>query len=306
MLTGVSVSCFLLSYLVVLVMEASRLILKYPGRNVLLIGMLSAGLLAHTIFLGNELLQGSAQGQLLANWFQWTILGAWGLSVACLLLTIRNPNSATGLFLIPLILGLIGLAQLVRDVPPFSASTTVTVWRAVHGVSLLVGTMYICFGLACGVMYLVQSYRLKSKKRRSRFLKLPALEFLQSMNRLSLFASTIGLGIGLISGIVLNVSRDGQIAWFSGSILITFALFAFSLAASLIELSSSSPLGGRQSVYLSIANFFFLILVLGVVLWSSHGQSGEMPVGEHVGGEQPIGEPIESRPQRTAASEGDV
>ncbi|QDV28136.1 hypothetical protein Q31a_65310 [Aureliella helgolandensis] len=273
MLTGVSVSCFLLSYVVVLVVEASRFLFKLPGRSVVLIAMLSAGLAAHSIFVFNEMIVGvpSSAPELLSSWFQWAVIAAWGLAVACLILTIRNPDRAMGLFLIPVVLGLIGLAQLVREAPPFHPSTTVNLWRAIHGVSLLVGTMIICFGFAFGLMYLVQSHRLKSKVRSRGGLRLPTLEFLQSMNRSSLFISTVSLGLGLLSGIVLNLGRDGQIAWYSGGILFTVVLFAWSLIASLMELSSSSALGGRQSAYLAIANFFFLVVVLGLVLFSSHG-----------------------------------
>jgi magnesium-transporting ATPase (P-type) len=281
-IAGISVTCFLLSYLVVLLMEASRVFLKVPGRNLILVGMLIAGLLAHTLFLLNQfssLDQLGGEPQLLSNWFQWMIVIAWGLAVACLILTIRNPNGSMGLFLIPTVLALIGLAQLVRDLQPFQPETTINLWRAIHGVSLLVGTMFISFGLAFGVMYLVQSSRLKSKKRATSKFKLPTLEFLQSMNRLSLFASAIGLALGLISGVILNFNREGQIAWFSGGIVFTCALFVWALMAALLEFTSAGSLGGRRSAYLVIANFVFLALVLTLVLVSSHGQpaSAEQP-----------------------------
>jgi hypothetical protein len=40
-----------------------------------------------------------------------------------------------------------------------------------------------------------------------------------------------------------------------------------------MEFSTSSSLGGRRSAYLVIANFVFLAIVLGFVLFSSHAQS---------------------------------
>lgn len=275
MLSGISVSCFLLSYLVVFIVEALRFAFRVPGRNLILIGMMTAGLIAHTIFLFYQFSAvqvDNAQPQLLSNWFQWSVLSAWGLALACLILIVRNPNGSVGLFLIPLVLGLIGLGNLVRDAAPFERETTITLWGMIHGVSLLVGTMFICLGLAFGAMYLVQSYRLKSKLRPSKRFRLPALEFLQSMNRLSIFASAAGLGVGLLSGVVLNFNRQGQIAWYSGSIVFTFALFAWSVVAAGMEISSSGSLGGRRSAYLVISNFLFLAVVLGWVLFSSHGQ----------------------------------
>ncbi len=278
MLSGVTVSCFLLSYLVVLLMEASRIVLKVPGRNLLLIGMLFAGLLAHSIFLVNQVswegLAG-AKPHLLSNWFEWLVLGAWGLALAALILTVRNPNGAMGLFLIPMVLALIGLALLLRDSPSFQPETTLNLLRAIHGVSLLVSTMFIAFGSAFGLMYLVQSHRLKTRRQKNAKFQLPTLEFLQSMNRLSLFASATGLAIGLISGVIRNLNSQGHIAWLSGSIVFPFALFVWVLMAALLEFASRGKLGGRKSAYLVIANFIFLAIVLAMLFYSSHGQPAQ-------------------------------
>lgn len=271
MLSGVTVSCFLLSYLIVLGMEASRWLLKVPGRRALVIAMLVAGLFAHSIFLINEFVGGeSTQPQLIANWFQWSVLGAWGLALACLVLTIRSPNGAIGLFLVPLILALIGMGQLLRDSKPFDAETTRGLWNLIHGVSLSLSTMFICFGFAFGVMYLIQSHRLKHKLRRSR-IKLPTLEFLQSMNRLSLFATTIALAIGVLSGFVLTLGEQSKLAWLNAGILSSCVLFGWSLIATVLELADSSSLGGRRSAYLVVSNFALLLLVLGSLTVTSHG-----------------------------------
>ncbi len=279
MLAGVTVSCFLLSYLLVLLFEAARIYAKFPGRNLLVIGMLVLGLIAHSIFLVNQFSLQALQGerpQLLANWFQWAVLGAWGLAVVCLVLTLRNPNGSMGLFLTPLVLILIALGLLLRSSAPFHPQTTVNLWRTIHGVGLLVSTMFIALGLAFGLMYLFQSYRLKMRRLKKSKIKLPTLEFLQSMNRLSIFASAIGLGIGLLSGIVLNFNREGQIAWFSGGIMFTFALFVWVFVAALLEIASRGALGGRRSAYLTIANFVFMVLVLAIVLYGAHGQPLEI------------------------------
>lgn len=277
MFSGVTVSCFLLSYLIVLAMEASRFFGKLPGRNLLLMCMLAAGFLAHSLFLIDQFTsRDSGNAQLLANWFQWSVLAAWGLALAYLVLTVRNANGSFGLFLVPLILALIGLGLLQRDSVPFNAETTVSVWRVIHGVSLLVGTMFICFGAAFGIMYLIQSWRLKNKRKSRSPLRLPTLEFLQSMNRLSLCATAVALTVGFLSGVILNASQGGQIAWFSSGILTTGALFVWSLVASTIELAARGSLGGRRSAYLVLANFVFLLLVLGIVLFSSHGQQEQV------------------------------
>jgi hypothetical protein len=93
------------------------------------------------------------------------------------------------------------------------------------------------------------------------------------MNRLSLFVTVIGLGLGLVSGVAMNVGEDGKIAWLSGGIVFTCALFIWSLVAAIIEVTSQSSLGGRRTAYLAIANFLFFLIVLGILLFSSHGQA---------------------------------
>lgn len=276
MLTGVSLTCFLFSYLLVLLLEVWRLFYKLPARQVLILLGMGAGLLAHSIFLGNELF-GDQSGRVLSNWFQWVVLGAWGLAIACTVLMARNPAGNIGLFLLPLVLLLIGVATLVRGVEPFSNGSAVTFWGQAHGVSLLLGTMFIFQGLAFGLMYLVQSTRLKNKSKQRAFFRLPALEFLQSINRMTLFASAITLGIGMLSGVMLNLARGG-VSWFGGGTLVSFALFLWSAIAAILESRADNALGGRRGAFLSIASFVFLVVVLISVIFSSHGQS-ETPSG---------------------------
>ena len=275
MLPAVTVTCFLLSYSIALLLEIVRLAVRFPGRNIVLLAMLVLGWIAHTLFLINQLYAGivaTAQPQLLSSWFEWVMLLAWGVATAYVVLLIRNLQTAVGIFLLPLLFALILLGLSLRDGAPFAPETTFGLWRIIHGVSLLVGTMFICFGLAFGTMYLVQSHRLKSKRPANKLLRLPTLEFLQSMNRMSLFVSMVSLGVGMISGVAMNLYSAGGMSWFSGGIVFTFALFLWSLVAAVMEFTASSSLGGRRTAYLAIANFIFLMVVLGIVLFSSHGQ----------------------------------
>ncbi len=276
MFPAVTVTCFLLSYSLALLLELIRLVARFPGRHLVLLVMLGLGWIAHSLFLMNQLyadVVDSTRPHLLANWFEWIMLLAWGLATAYLILLIRNLQTAIGIFLVPLVLGLIVLGLSQRGGAPFTPETAIGLWRIIHGVSLLVGTMFICFGVAFGTMYLLQSKRLKSRRPASKFLRLPTLEFLQSMNRLSLFVSVVSLGLGMISGAAMNLNAVGGISWFSGGIIFTLALFVWSLVAAVMELTARSSLGGRRTAYLAIANFVFLIVVLAIMLFSSHGQA---------------------------------
>lgn len=273
---GVTVTCFLLGYTLVLILEFSRWIGRVRGRSLWLLGAMGISWVAHTLFLVDQLwlvMPDHGRPLVLSSWFQWALLVAWGIATIYMGLLIRRPDNAFGTFILPLLLGVIGVALAVRGAAPFERSTTISLWRYLHAISLLVGTMMITFGMAVGAMYLVQAYRLKHKFKPGKGFRLPSLEYLQSFNRMCLFISFIMLAAGLLSGIALNLNRDGQIAWFNGGILFTFALSAWSLAAALIELFAKENLGGRRTAYLTISNFLFLSLVLSFVFLSSHGQA---------------------------------
>ncbi len=91
---------------------------------------------------------------------------------------------------------------------PSSAMKPSVCGGEIHGISLSVGTMVIIFGLGTGLMYLVQSYRLKHKLKSVRSFRLPSLEYLQWLNRTSIFVSCAMLTVGLLSGIVLNLNKE--------------------------------------------------------------------------------------------------
>ncbi len=265
---------FLLCYLFVLAVEFLRTYRHSQTRHAWVLTGMAIGLVAHSIYVAGELFAAHSD-RLLSNWFQWISLGAWGLAVTCTVLITRYRNNSLCLFLIPLVLLLVGIAAILRGGQPFVSQQAVTWWGRMHGVSLLLGTMFICQGLAFATMYLLQSFRLKSKGKSRWPLQLPSLEFLRSMNRMSMFAAAVALGLGMFSGIFLNVSRDGRIAWLSGGIVASIALFVWVAIAAMLEFLSKGSLGGRRSAYLSIANFVFMAVVLLCVLLAAHGQAGE-------------------------------
>ncbi len=288
MIFGVTIVCFLLSYLIVLVIEISRAVLKIPGRMLVLTLMLCLGWIAHSLFLADRLwasMKDATSPMLLSTWYQWLILAAWGLATIYLWFVFKRPENAIGTFVLPLILGLIGLAWFYQDSPPFQRDASINFWRIFHGSSWLIGTIIITFGLAVGLMYLVHAYRLKQKWKPSRGFRLPSLEYLQTLNRMCVFLSTVAMGVGSVSGAILNFNRHGQIAWSDGGILVTFALFAWLVVASIIETTSARSLGGMRTAYLSIANFLFFIVVLGIVQLSDHGRTTE---GAHPTSQRPI------------------
>ncbi|RMF40713.1 MAG: hypothetical protein D6753_11115 [Planctomycetota bacterium] len=268
----------MLSYLVVLALEATRPFCKVPFRNWLSAGMLTAGIIAHGTFLYYQFAQSlNGSGHLFADWFQWVQVGSFVLAIVCLVLLLRNPNTGVSLFLVPIILLLSVLGLLFREAGSFSIAPgqQVALWRWVHTLSLLIGTVLIGLGAAFGGMYLVQADRLKRKVGGLRKLKLPPLEFQQSVNRLCLLATPVFLGVGMVSGILLKLSESDSVPWFDGGIAATAILFLWSLLAAGWEFLSSGSLGGRRSARLAIANFLFMMMVLLALVLSSHGLAGQ-------------------------------
>lgn len=271
-LRQISVTCFLSSYLVVLVLELLRLFGRFPGRGLLVIVMTGIGLFTHVAYL---LLQASSgpggDAGLLASWSDWALLLALGLAICFLILYVRRPDTIVSFFFLPAVLGLIGLSIALRGLAPFSRSEAVQVWLSVHALGMAVGSGAVLIGFLAGVMYLAQSWRLKHKRAGSSF-RLPTLESLDRLNRRCLIISTTAVAIGLIAGIVYNLNR-GQVSWNEGGVLFSVLLFLWLCVATSVEFFYEPAGHGRKAVYMTLASLGFLVLAMIAVLTSSHGQS---------------------------------
>jgi ABC-type transport system involved in cytochrome c biogenesis permease subunit len=277
MLTGISIVCIASSYAVAFALELSRLLFRWPVRWLIMMLFAGAGLFAHSVYLvvltRAELAEPAARP--LSSWYDWCLMVSWVLALAYLVLAIRRPHNTVGLFLLPLVLALIGAAKLVQDIPPFARQQAVNYWSMLHGWMLMLGTVTAALGFAAGVMYLVQSYRLKRKLPPRQGLRLPTLEWLQGFNRRCLLLSAALLGLGLLGGIGLNLVRHssggGSVPWNDPVVLFSFLLFAWLVAAALFESLYRPARQGRKMAYLTLASFIFLVLALVFVLRGGHG-----------------------------------
>lgn len=281
MLTGVSLLCFTASYGVALLLEVSRLLFRAPVRFVIMLLFTVAGLIAHTIYLGMRAQEGLPGGMPLSSWYEWCLLGAWVLAATYLGLMIRRPETAIGIFLLPLVEGLIGVAYLLKDAPPFQRSEALKNWGMLHGVSLLLGTVAVTLGFVAGVMYLVQSYRLKHKLPPRAGFKLPSLEWLQRFSERSLVISSLLLLAGIASGAVFNVVKQRpDLAWSDPVVVISGGLCLWLIAALLFNAFYRPARQGRKVAYLTVASFVVVMLVLSIVWTSSnHAQAAGREVG---------------------------
>ena len=276
LIATIEILCLAASYAVALALEITRLFVRSGLRGALMIGFAGAGILAHTLFLAHRATQAEIP---LSSSFDWYLVAAWMLAVMYLYLTLYHPRNPIGLFLLPLVLALIGAATFFADRHPFPETYAAQIWGGIHGAFLLAGTVAVLVGFAAGLMYLVSAYRLKHKLAPPGSVQLPSLEWLERVNSRSIVVSILMIGIGLLSGTVLNVVNHGQqidhipwtdpVIWSSGVMLIWLTVVG------LFNVLYTPSRKGRKVAYLTVASFLFLVFALGVGLFvpSEHGSA---------------------------------
>lgn len=275
-LANVTVTCFAASYLVAWLLEGSRLFFRSGVRGAVMIFFAAAGLLAQTIFLAQRAISGPQPP--LSSSFDWCLLTAWVLVVAYLYLTYYFPRSAIGIILLPLVLALVFAASRWASQSPIASSSATRVWGAVHGVFLLLGTVAVMVGFVAGVIYLLQSYRLKHKLASFGGFRFPSLEWLENVNSRVIFVSTLMVGGGFLSGIILRIVRDRTspaMPWSDPVIWSSALMLAWLLAASIFSAVYRPARQGQKVAYLTVVSFIFLAFALGALLvgGSEHGKS---------------------------------
>lgn len=263
MLSGISVLCFAASYAVALALEATRLWFRSGLRGALMLGFAAAGLLAHTLFLAYR--AATSDGAPLSSAFDWYLLAAWALVGVYLYVLYFHPRAASGIFILPLVLALIGLAQLsARE--PFPQDPAAQVWGAVHGIFLLVAYVTVIVGFVAGLMYLLQAHRLKRKQLPTQGLRLPNLEWLDRVNHRAIIVSTLLFGAGFLAGVVLNLVNHRQqtdyVPWSDPVVWRSAGLLMWLVVAALFSTFYRPAHQGRKVAYLTVATFVFLLVTV--------------------------------------------
>jgi ABC-type uncharacterized transport system permease subunit len=254
-LEKVEIFCFAASYTVALGLElvhlfSPRPILRYVG-----LGFGMAGLLAQLIYLGVQPLSlFSPAGSLLSLALILTIFYIYG--------TAHHARLAWGLFVLPLILGLIGLAVILRETEASPGEGDWTrLWGMTHGILVLLAAVGVCVGFIASLMYLVQLRRLRAKVPPGRGMKLLSLERLEAMNRRAILWAFPLLTAGLLVGVARQVARGNFGAeWDSLRILSSVSLWA--LFAILLYLRYGVHVRGRQVAWLTMVAFAVLVCML--------------------------------------------
>lgn len=254
LLEKVSIFCFAASYGVALALELAHLFSPRPVLRYVGLGFGAAGLLAQLIYLLVQPLSlASPAGSLLFLALILVIFYVYG--------TLHHQRLAWGLFVLPLILGLIGLAVVQHQPNVTSESGWTGVWGIAHGVLVLLAAVGVCVGFIASVMYLVQLQRLRAKAPPGQGMKLMSLERLEAMNRRAILWSFPLLTAGLLVGVALQVQQDTFLRdWGSAKILSSLGLWL--VFAILLYLRYGIHVRGRQVALLTMVAFAVLICML--------------------------------------------
>src|SRR5262249_49950339 len=180
--------------------------------RVLSLVAVGAGLVAHTLFVVHTFFL-AQQTPPLASQFGSLLFLAWILAVFTLYGSLHHPKIAWSVFVLPVVLGLVGLAEVLRpgDLITPDWSHGVAIWGAVHGVLLLLAAVGVCVGFVASVMYLAQAHRLREKTPPGHGLQLLSLERLDEMNRRAVMLAFPLLTAGVLIGLMQLASPTAEL-----------------------------------------------------------------------------------------------
>jgi ABC-type uncharacterized transport system permease subunit len=260
-LQGVTHACFGLSYLIALALELARLVWPRAGSGwrIAALAFGAAGLLAHTYYiLAHQPTPAAPSGSLL-------LLG-WVLALFYLYGTIHHARQAWAVFVLPVVIGLVGLSYLLLrsgdSSPPLDLLRRLSgdrFWGAIHGTLILLAAVGVSVSFLASLMYLVQSRRLRNKVNPGRVVPLFSLERLETMNRRALNLAFPLLTAGLLVGLLIVRHGVGE-DWLSLKVVSTAGLWVVFLV--LLYLRYGTHVPSRRLAVLSIAAFGLLLVAL--------------------------------------------
>ncbi|BBO36519.1 cytochrome c biogenesis protein CcsA [Lacipirellula parvula] len=271
---AVTMLSFTLCYGAALALEVLGLWARPRWRRLAVVAAAIAGLVAQTWYLAER--AASSPWAPLSSQHDWYLSAAWVLALIYVGLVLYQPRASIGLFLLPIVLALIGAARFA-SIEPMAGAEMPRIWGILHGVFLMLGAVAVLLGFVAGLMYLVQSARLKNKAPLSDRFRLPSLEWLERVNARSLIAATVLVGLGFISGVLMRLAlRDGSgLRWTDPVVLSLSGMFSWLVAAEAFRLAYPAARRGRKVAYLTLAGFVFLVITLAAFMSSQsmHGRA---------------------------------
>ncbi len=259
------VLCFAGTYGLALLCELARLVVRSPFRWHLTVGLTAVGWLVQTVFLANLALKDPTILPVTSA-FESVMLLAWIVALIGLYLMLHWPRQvAVGLFVLPLVLGLVTVAGwFAPRQSTWLEEGMIAFWGTVHGMFLLGGAVFTCVAFAAGLMYLAQMRRLKSKRRGRIAFSLPSLEQSERVNRAAITIAFPLLTFGLLIGMILSVKvhttaseTSFALSWSDPKVV--SALGMWLVFAILVHARFRPEMRGRSVMVLTIVAFAFLV-----------------------------------------------
>ncbi len=254
----VTLFCFAASYAVALGLELWHLFRRRPVQRLAANLFGGAGLLAQTIYL-------AVQRPPLGWQYGLLLVLAWVLAVFYLFGSLHHPKHAWGVFILPVILALVGLATIFGQPTDEGGARVIGLFQeesemlgAAHGTLLILAAVGVCVGFVASVMYLVQAQRLRAKALPGHGVRLPSLERIELMHRRALTLAFPLLTAGMALGIVLLV-RDAT-GWQDPRVLTSVPLWLVFVL--MIYLRFALHRRGRPLAVLTIVAFVLLLVAL--------------------------------------------
>jgi ABC-type transport system involved in cytochrome c biogenesis permease subunit len=257
------VLCFAGTYGLALIAELARFTVRSAARWYLTVGLTALGWVVQTAYLAN--LAWANRTIPITTVFESLLVLSWIFAAIGLYLMIRSPKPvAVGTFILPMVLSLVVLAG--RYAPRQAGwghwGGMTAFWGIVHGVFLLAGAVSTCVAFAAGLMYLVQSNRLKHKRRPRFGFALPSLEQSERLNQgaitLAFPLLTFGLLIGVVLSLVTRSEAHGEVPGWTDPKVIS-ALVMWVMFAILLHARFRPAMRGRSVMVLTIVAFGFLV-----------------------------------------------
>ncbi len=267
---NISLTCFTASYAIALLLEISRLFFRSGVRGAIMLLFAGAGLVAHSWYLVILAFKNPQGGVPLSSWYSLFLVAAWIMAAIYFYFTYHHARRSIGMFVLPIVLGLIGVAYAFSDVEAPATDDAMGLWLTVHVVSLLLGTVVVSIGFVAGVMYLVGAWQLKHKAPETG-VRLPSLEWCEQVNRRSLSISTvcvaIGMGAGLLRNLdLLHINDPAGVAWGDPIVWSSALLLGWLTTAVVFRAIYRPARQGRKVAYLTVVSFLLLALVVAIMM----------------------------------------
>jgi len=265
-LDKVSLFCFLASYTVALALELSQFVRRglVAQMATMLFGL--AGFIAHTSYL----LARSQQHDLpplLSSTHDWMLVSAWLTMALYLGIQLWNPRLSIGIFSLPLVLILVGIA-------PFTSRTPIPQvfqmrwWTMFHAASYSLGIVGVLLALLVSLMFLIQHYRLKNKQSEPLSLHLFSLERLARLNWWLIVVSVPLQTVGMVTGLyMIHLSKSGNHPVDLMSITVGLNATVWIVMALLFGwILGAKNTAGRIVAWRTIVSCLYMMLTLAVLL----------------------------------------